>query len=560
MADQNDLLPNQPISVGSDNNAPKADSQPKVSSPPPPPWIKTGERANSQEVVSQTNLQTSAKPPLTVPPAKTPQEPIAETKPSTNQSQQSQQPAPQSFSEPNSSGFPPSSFSTSSLENGGKAGIFKKMLFPLGVVLLIVAAVFIFIRFGLPLIKGNDSSKQSGQEAVGKGGKKIELVYWGLWEPKAVLETIINDYQQAHSGTTINYVQQSPKDYRERLQSALAAGEGPDLFRFHNTWVPMLASELDIAPKNLINLEEYFPVVSKDLTMGTEIVGVPLMFDGLGLYYNPQLFNAAGKTVPTTWEELRRTAIDMTVYDSVGKIQTAGIALGTTNNVDNFSDILGLMLLQNGANPANPNDELAQDTLKFYTVFATTDKVWDESLPASTYAFATGKVAMILAPSWRAFEVAEINPTFKFQIAEVPQLPGDPVSWASYWVEGVAKNSSNTKAAWDFLSYMSSDEVLKKLYTTTGNQRLFGEPYAKVLLAQTLENDPLVGAFAKQGKNAKSWYLASRTFDNGLNDRVIKYYEDAVNKVINGALPDEALMPTISGLQQIIQQYKLNVK
>ncbi|GAI84931.1 unnamed protein product, partial [marine sediment metagenome] len=297
--------------------------------------------------------------------------------------------------------------------------------------------------------------------------EKITLNYWGLWESEEIIKPIIAKYQEDNPNITINYVQQSFKDYRERLQSALARDEGPDIFRFHNTWLAMLKKELASAPSAIakdINLKEnYYPVVSEDLKVGSQVFGVPLGFDALALFYNAKILKEAGKTYPATWDEFRRTAMDLCVADSADKsckpgarIVTAGAALGTTSNVDHFSDILGLMILQNGVDLTKPRGDLAEDALKYYTLFTTDDHIWDESLPSSIYAFATEKVAMIFAPSWRAHEISQINPQLEFKTTPVPQLPGTQIGWATYWAEGVSSKSKNIQAAWEFLTYLSS--------------------------------------------------------------------------------------------------------
>lgn len=388
----------------------------------------------------------------------------------------------------------------------------------------------------------------------------ITLTYWGLWEPQSILTDLIKEFQSQNPSITVNYVQQSPKDYRERLQSALARNQGPDIFRFHNTWVPMLKDELAPVPANLVDQSQLYPVAKKDLIRSGNVLGVPLMFDGLALYYNQDLFSAAGKTPPATWEDLRQIAVDLTVKDAQGKIQIAGVALGTTRNVDFWPDIFALMLLQNGADPGNPTNKLAEDALTFYTIFALQDKVWDDTLPASTYAFATGKVAMYFGPSWSVHAIKETNPQLKFATVPVPQLPNTHVTWASYWVEGVAQKSPRREAAFKLLDFLSRKDNLVKLYTETSKIRAFGEPYPRIDLAATIKNDPLVGSFVAQANDAQSWYLASRTFDNGLNDRIIKYYEDALNALVQGKTATEVLQTASQGIKQILSQYGLTSK
>lgn len=394
-----------------------------------------------------------------------------------------------------------------------------------------------------------------------KGGGVITLNYWGLWEPVAGISEIIADYQKTHPKVKINYVLQSPKDYRERLQLALEKGEGPDIFRFHNTWVPMFKNDLSTVPPTLMDAATFerlfYPVVRSDLRSGSNYLGIPLYMDNIALFYNEEIFNTAGKIPPKTWDDFRKVALELTVKDTSGKIQTSGAALGITGNVDHWSDILGLMLIQNGADLANPISSLAEDALSFYTLFYRSDHIWDETLPSSTYYFASGRLAMYFGPSWRVFDIKALNPNLKFRIIPVPQLPDVNVTWATYWVEGVSKKSSYQDQAWEFLKYLSTKEVMQKLYQGQSKLRLFGEPYSRTDMADLLNKEPYVGVFIEQAPKARSWYLCSRTFDNGINDKIIKYYEDAVNAVNRGGSSKSALATVAQGVTQVLGQYGL---
>lgn len=375
---------------------------------------------------------------------------------------------------------------------------------------------------------------------------------------------MFSKFTSAHPGVTINYVQQSPKDYRERLQSAIVRNEGPDLFRFHNTWVPMYKDIVGPIPESIMSSSQFestfYPVAHKDLKLNGKYIGIPLEIDGLALYYNKKIFSAAGKTPPTTWQEARRVANELTLKDADGKIIRAGIAMGTTGNVDHWPDILGLMMLQNGANPAAPTDQLAEDSLAFYTIFTREDKIWDDTLPSSTVAFATEKATMMIAPSWRAFEVKSLNPDLDFATAPVPKLPNTITSWASYWVEGVSAKISSEKKdlAWQLVKFMSEKEQLRQFYTTASSTRLFGEPYSRVDMADEVASDPIVGAFITDARSAQSWYLASHTKDNGVNDRIIQYYADAINAVNEGRSIRQSLDTATEGVTQVLSQYAVS--
>lgn len=426
-----------------------------------------------------------------------------------------------------------------------------KSLLPLFLALsFVVVLVFLGQRFW---------QGRRGPGGLGGGGT---ITYWGLWEPVSVMESVIADYEKDHPRVKIEYVQQSSQDYRERLQSALARGEGPDLFRFHHTWMLMLKGELAVLPKEVANKEDYYPVVGEFLSSGNGLYGVPLMVDTLAMFVNDDLFRAAGKAPPATWEELQQVALELTVRDSQGRIQTAGVALGTTSNVDHWSDILGLMMLQNGvemdkvdATIGADGRNLGVDALTFYTMFSRIYRVWDESLPASTLAFAGGKLAIYFGPSWRVLNIKEANPNLNFRVLPVPQLPGTQVGWASFWVEGVWSKSPVKGEAIKFLQYLSSPEVLQKLYQNQSSTRLFGEFYPRVEMANLLSGNPLVAPFLSQAPYAQSWYLCSRTFDNGINDRMIKYFEDAVNSVNQGGNIAAVLKTAAQGVNQLLTQY-----
>jgi multiple sugar transport system substrate-binding protein len=406
---------------------------------------------------------------------------------------------------------------------------------------------------------GNNTPTNTGNTGSQATGKKTTLTYWGLWETSTVFEEVLADFEAANPTIDVNYVQQRHPDYRERLQTAVASKNGPDLFRFHASWTPMLKDELATMPSSVMSASEYkstfYPVASEQLQVNGQIVGIPLMYDGLALYYNKEIFEKAGLQPPKTWAELKTQATQLTVRSSDG-IERAGVAIGNASNVEHFSDIIGLLMLQNGADLTDPTSKEAQEAIQFYTNFVKVDKVWSEELPSSTTAFARGEVAMMLAPSWRAHEVLAMNPNLKFGITSVPTLGSDRVAWASYWAEGVNSKNGNQADAWKLLKYLSSKDVMQKLYNDQAQVRTFGEPYSRVDLADTVATDPYVAPYLADAPNASSWYLNSYTHDNGINDQLIKYYADAVNAVVAGTKTPPAAMQTVEqGTSQVLRQY-----
>ncbi len=74
-------------------------------------------------------------------------------------------------------------------------------------------------------------------------------------------------------------------------------------------------------------------------------------------------------------------------------------------------------------------------------------------------------------------------------------------------------------------------------------------------LQSELLSDPIVGAFVSQAPSYKSWYLASETHDQGIDDQMIKYFEDAVNATLQGINPKTALDTAAKGVEQVLNTF-----
>ncbi len=301
----------------------------------------------------------------------------------------------------------------------------------------------------------------------------------------------------------------------------------------------------------------FYPVAEESFVKNNQILAAPEEIDGPALFYNEDILNGVGGQPPKNWQEFIDLAVKMTVKDATG-IKTAGAAIGSTGNVDHWSDLIGaLMLQQPGADLTNVATPVVAEIFRFYTGFVVDPKrkTWDINLPPSTQMFASGRLGFYFAPSWRAHELRVANPNLKFKVVPIPQLSGRQVGWASFWGEAVSKNSKNPAEAWKFIKYLTSAEAEKLAYQQASQIRLFGEPYSLTSLAPELTNDPIVGAFITQGPIYKSWYLSSNTFDAGINDEMIKYFEDGINATLQGTDPLNALQTVQKGVQQVLDKY-----
>src|ERR1035437_7758161 len=357
--------------------------------------------------------------------------------------------------------------------------------------------------------------------------QKVTLTYWGLWEDNRIMQSVISDFQRQYPNITIDYSKQDIKQYRERLVTRINNGNGPDVFRFHNTWYPMLSSILLPLPNDTISKSDFnqwfYPVAQKDLIKNGAIYGIPLHIDTLALYINLDSFKSAGLKPPTNWNDFINDSKTLTVKDVDGKIKTAGAALGTFDNVNHAPDILSLLFVQNGVDLNNipSTSQQATDALNFYTSFALGDaNVWDSTLDPSILAFTKGNLAMYFGYSWDYFAIKAANPNLNFQIAPVPQLPNNTVNLASYWVEGVSVKGKHQKEALLFMKFLADKNTQDKLYSEEAKTRAFGEIYSRRDLADKLKDNPYVYPFVQQAKMAVSSFFIDGTYDNGSNSQM----------------------------------------
>ena len=347
---------------------------------------------------------------------------------------------------------------------------------------------------------------------------------WGLWENPDVMDSLIKKYQGLNPNVTINYDDRSvvkPGQYKDTVMGRLSQGNAPDIVLVHNSWVSSIKDNLSAMPSGLATHDSYsqtfYPVSSSDAVIDGNVYAVPMYYDGLALVYNKAHFDEIDQTTPpTAWEEFRRVALALTIKGTDGSLVRAGAALGTADNIDFFSDIIGLMFAQAGIEaPKDLDTQAARDAVSFYTMFSKTDGVWNASMPEASNAFAQGKVSMIFVPSWNLQDIIQASSGIDIGVAPVPQAkPEEPVSWASYWMYAVPKSSANAQAAWKFIDFLSQDEQRTQLFNDSSKIRPFGAPVASVSLKPLVESSSAskyIKPILDMAPYAKSSYFAGRS-------------------------------------------------
>jgi multiple sugar transport system substrate-binding protein len=483
---------------------------------------------------------------LAAPPQVQSQTPVApiqapQPPPQSQAQPQQQQVLPPSQSNPDSSAPPPK---IPGRLSGIKSLPLLKIL--LGLVGLVVIAAVLF--FVVTRFLGNQKSD-------------IELVFWGLWEDEKTMQTVLSDFERRNPNIKVNYSKEDLEQYRDRLVTRSTQGNGPDVFLFHNTWYPMISEVLLPVPSSVVSKEDfdtnYFDVVKKDLVKNGAIYGIPQNMDTLVMYVNTDMFRSAGVDIPSNWNDFIDTARGLTVKDEEGRIVTSGAALGTASNIEHSPDIVSLLFLQNGVdiNNLEGTSDRAIGALNFYTAFSTDENnVWDESMSPSIVAFATGKLGMYFGYSWDYFQIKAANPDINLQIVPVPQLAAEPINLASYWAAGANSKGKNQKEALEFLKFLTQKDIQAKLYSEQAKSRPFGQPYARVDLSESLK-ETVIYPSVLQAQYADSSPFVDSAGENGINQELNLYLENAINSINDGTSVESAFDTFKQGVAQVLGRY-----
>ena len=162
---------------------------------------------------------------------------------------------------------------------------------------------------------------------------------------------------------------------------------------------------------------------------------------------------------------------------------------------------------------------------------------------------------MIIVPSWRIHEILAQNPDLNFGVSTAPIIE-DQLTWGTFWAEGINSKSKNQEASAIFLKYLSQKETLEKFYDAASQVRAFGEIYPRMDMAADLADNEYVAPYLADAPYAKGWYMSSFTHDNGINDQIIKYYEDAVTAIAVDGKKATSVQTTLdAGVSQVLRQY-----
>ncbi|MBI5667646.1 MAG: extracellular solute-binding protein [Chloroflexi bacterium] len=348
----------------------------------------------------------------------------------------------------------------------------------------------------------------------------IVIKFWSHDYPprEAIDRDIIARFEQDNPNIKVEYTIGPGDDFQyvPQLLTALAAGEGPDLFNVLTFLVPDLIPDGAVVPvdaeaagyasqEEIIN--SYLPgVLETMIGVDGQLYALPTELGNYALFVNTALFREAGldpeKDIPTTWEDLMALAPKLTKRDASGNIVQRAFdfsypipdeILGGGIAFQGMAHQLGGEYFNEERTEGRINTDAWVKTYTFVRDYA--KEFGGMALTPSSIGFYEGNVAMLLSGPWYLPQLVEANN---------PELAKDVIT-APFprWKEGLVNDGGSALYAYGLhVNSQSSPEVQEAAWKLAG--ALTSEPeryFSEALLLQPklslTENEELMqGSFA----------------------------------------------------------------
>ncbi len=419
-------------------------------------------------------------------------------------------------------------------------------------IIIIGVATIVVLFFILLFIGVIPGLKNSGSSSLGpSASEQLMLNVWGITDGGNFndINLVVNEYSKVSKNITINYREfNNAGDYEKTLINALATGQAPDIFMFHNTWLPKHYDKVAPFPETvftLSQLQQLFPkVVEQDFVNGGKVYALPLYVDTLALIYNKDIFDFKTVTAPpSTWSEFQSLIPKLRQLNILNQVSKAAAAIGgSEKSIHAASDMISLLMMQFGNQMTPQQGKImfgpeALTAFNFYLQFANPSGAyytWNDDLTYSLDSFSQGQTAIIFDYASKIPLIKEKNPYLDIGVSPMPQVidpnQNQPINYANYWGLAVSNQSQKQTYAWDFILFITANPDASNVYLQSAKK-----PPALKTLIEKYKNDPTMGVFAKQALTARSWSQPD-------SSAVKQIFSNMIESVLGGSLGSESAL------------------
>ncbi|MFF4275278.1 extracellular solute-binding protein [Streptomyces sp. NPDC001536] len=358
--------------------------------------------------------------------------------------------------------------------------------------------------------RNDDTAATGSAERVDDSPAKGTVTVWAAQGDADVLDKVVKPFKADNPDLVVKTTLIPNGEYYTKLQSAIAAGKGPDVAQlFPESQAQFVdPSILRPVPDGLVDPGSFFTSLWDAGVVKDVAYTVPWYAYTYALVYRSDLAGKAGVKAPKTWDD---TVPFLKALQGAGARRGLGADIGW--DVFNGQDV-AMYAWQAGGSLMSADGKWTLDTAEMadaltYNASFFTAKTADTSTPtfldAQPY-FVSGKTAAMITGPWVVGQLdtaAKKDGWTASHVATAP-LPAGSAGSASFsaggsW--GVLAGSGNTDAAWKLIRYIAKPSTQVAQYKAYGSLPAVISAWDDSAIA----GQPLLDAFFTQLKNTRAF-------------------------------------------------------
>ena len=355
---------------------------------------------------------------------------------------------------------------------------FMKRAAILGISLLLLSGILAACG-GQEPVDQPQATAEAGEEAIDSveeevaepAEESISVEFWDMvWGPPEYIDTgkVLVDQFNSQSDSVVTTYQSTPwTNWYQTFLTAIGSGTAPDLstgagyqaVQFYDQGAILPIDDVIAELESSGQADDFLPGTIERLQYDGHTVALPWAIDIRVIYYRKDLFEQAGVSVPTNWDELREAAAALTSGDQYGMV-TSGASTGGVH-------LLLSLMLNNGGGLFTTDGQL--DFMNERNVESLTflsDMVADGSVHPGSAGFSTDDAVKAFGSGTAA--ILMDGPGIEQQLPDLSENIGLMSPLAGFhgdtgtisWVNNVMiyTQSENPDAAKEFLTWWSQNQ------------------------------------------------------------------------------------------------------
>ncbi|OLR92060.1 sugar ABC transporter substrate-binding protein [Actinokineospora bangkokensis] len=387
------------------------------------------------------------------------------------------------------------------------------------------------------------AGSSGGSGASGSQGPR-ELTVWLMngSAPTALTDALHKEFSDGHPGVTVKYEVQQWNGIQDKLTTALAGNDAPDVIEIGNTQAPKFAAEgvlTDLsADEQALNGGQWLSSLKASGQWDGKQYAIPFYAANREVLYRKDMFEQAGITAPPTSRQQWLDAIAKLQAKFGSDPDFQALYLPGQNWYALLSFIYdegGDIAKQDGTKfTASLDTPEVQKAAEFYKQLVEVSKTKapkdaDEQTPEQAGIFGGGKVAMMIGLPWEVATAAKSNPELTKLTSGFP-IPSKDAGKSAPVFQGGSNLAVPATA---------KDQDLAKDYLKLMTSAKYQSEFAKAGMipgtstdVSALEADPVNAAMAQASKSGKSvpatpGWAAIEAGQNPLKDMLTAYLTGA---------------------------------